>query len=297
MAEIDDIIANSDSELSAFVDKTERRLLTAIKDLENKIIDAVKDGFPEGGKQLALADAQALHKELLQIVETEFNYKISAITSEYDSIADIIEKQLTDSGIDYKFSSVDRKLVSDLESIIENKFARFGADAADKIAQGLYANAAGVTSFSGMVDVIKGALTGLESAAGTPLASYAKTYASDSIMQMYSAVNLRLAGKAGLTEFLYSGNVSKNTRPFCAARTGRVFTKEQIDKWNSYSWKGKSCDVWICRGGYNCRHHLTPVRKEWIDNGNVTTGNYFDENPKELTPELKKAIELEKARL
>jgi len=174
---------------------------------------------------------------------------------------------------------------------------QFADEAVNQIAQGLYNNVAGATSFSAFVDTIKTALTGLETSGGVPLSSYASRYAQDSVMNFYQSMNLNLARKAKLTEFMYYGAVSKNTRPFCMARVGKTFTKAQIDKWNSFSWKGKSCDVWICRGGYNCQHHLMPVKTEWLDSGDLKVANYFDENPDELTDSIKSEYNKELKRL
>lgn len=297
MPDINDIFDNATTELADFADKTESRILKAIKALENKIIDAVKDGFPEAGKQLTLKAATDLHKQLIEIVQTDFAYNVQAITAEYEAIQGIIEEQFALAGVEFQAASVDRALISQLESVIENNFMQFADDAVNTIAQGLYNNVAGATSFSAFVDTIKTALTGLETAGGVPLSSYAGRYAQDSVMNFYQSMNLNLARKAKLTKFLYYGNVSKNTRPFCIARVGKTFTKEEIDKWNSYSWKGKSCDVWMCRGGYNCRHHLMPVKSEWLEDGDLKVGNYFDENPDEMPDSLKSEVNKELKRL
>jgi hypothetical protein len=297
MPDINDIFDNAQVELSDFADKTERRMLKAIKALEEKIIDIMKDGFPENGKQLTLKAATDLQKQLVEIVQTDFAYNVQTITSEYEAIQGIIQKQFELAGLEVEFASVDKALVNQLESVIENNFMHLADEATEQIAQGLYNNVAGATSFSDFVDTIKTALTGLETTGGVPLSSYAGRYAQDSVMNFYQTMNLNLARRAKLTKFLYYGNVSKTTRAFCIARVGKTFTKEQIDKWNSYSWKGKSCDVWICRGGYNCRHHLMPVKTEWLDDGDLEVGNYFDENPDEYPDALKAEVSKELKKL
>jgi hypothetical protein len=71
--------------------------------------------------------------------------------------------------------------------------------------------------------------------------------------------------------YLYQGTIIADTRPFCEARSGRFFTKEEVQKWpNLKGWQGRmagtnSSTIFIYRGGYNCRHQLWPVAKEQYD--------------------------------
>ena len=82
-------------------------------------------------------------------------------------------------------------------------------------------------------------------------------------MNFHQEVQLFKAEDAGMDSFLYIGDIIATTRDFCRRRVGRVYTKAQIESWN-FPWAGKSGPALTHRGGYNCRHHWQPVRKEWL---------------------------------
>lgn len=65
------------------------------------------------------------------------------------------------------------------------------------------------------------------------------------------------------TPFLYMGPADKKTRPFCRARVGKAFTREQIDAMDN----GQIDNVFLTGGGYNCRHTWVEISKfsELID--------------------------------
>lgn len=75
------------------------------------------------------------------------------------------------------------------------------------------------------------------------------------------------ADELDLAYAIYSGTEIKTTRPFCERRINNVYTREEIDKWNSQSWKGKrpNVPVEVQCGGYNCRHHLSYITSELAD--------------------------------
>lgn len=67
-----------------------------------------------------------------------------------------------------------------------------------------------------------------------------------------------------LDHALYSGTIKNNTRPFCRARVGRIYTVEEVNKWNSLDWKGKipGADTKSVAGGFRCRHSFNWITKE-----------------------------------
>lgn len=67
-----------------------------------------------------------------------------------------------------------------------------------------------------------------------------------------------------LNHFLYAGTTIATSRPFCQARAGRAFTREEVEGWAGQSWSGAipgttAQTIFIYRGGYRCRHQLHPV--------------------------------------
>lgn len=64
-----------------------------------------------------------------------------------------------------------------------------------------------------------------------------------------------------LKHYIFSGTLKDNSRGFCAARLNRIYTEDEINKWQGLSWQGKieGASVWDVLGGYNCRHVLSAV--------------------------------------
>jgi len=107
---------------------------------------------------------------------------------------------------------------------------------------------------------------------GTPerqarLARYVKQVSNDAIEQFNRKYIETMTADLDVGYWLYAGTVIKDSRPFCVARTGRVFTTKQVKSWASLSWSGKipatdKATIISYLGGYNCRHRLLPVSKE-----------------------------------
>lgn len=75
---------------------------------------------------------------------------------------------------------------------------------------------------------------------------------------------LLYADKLKVEYFMYSGTIKDNTRDFCRERVNRIYTKKEIQRWNSLNWKGKikGSDVFTTLGGYSCRHTLHAMSEE-----------------------------------
>jgi hypothetical protein len=78
--------------------------------------------------------------------------------------------------------------------------------------------------------------------------------------------------------FLYIGPIDRRCRNFCLAHVGRVVTRETIDALSN----GQLPNVFLTRGGYNCRHLWHPVREP----GLVALAN----TRRYAAPELKSAV-------
>ena len=101
-----------------------------------------------------------------------------------------------------------------------------------------------------------------------PQSGFAMTYYSRFTRDMYfqfdRATAFALAKENGLNHAIYAGTLKDNTREFCEDRLNRVYTSEEIAKWNNKEWKGKHrlVPVEFACGGYNCRHTLNYISKE-----------------------------------
>jgi hypothetical protein len=99
------------------------------------------------------------------------------------------------------------------------------------------------------------------------LTRYVSQVANDSIRQFNRNYTKAISDDLNLLAYYYKGTKIKDTRPFCTARTGRYFKKEEVEKWASLNWQGKnpsttSQTIFIYCGGFNCRHDLAPVSED-----------------------------------
>jgi hypothetical protein len=103
------------------------------------------------------------------------------------------------------------------------------------------------------------------------LERYIKQTTNDSVMTFNAEYIQTIADDLDVQYYLYQGTLIQDSRPFCVARSGRFFTKEEVQAWpNLKGWQGRmagtnSSTIFIYRGGYNCRHQLWPVAKEQYD--------------------------------
>lgn len=79
---------------------------------------------------------------------------------------------------------------------------------------------------------------------------YAKTYAETSLAIYDSAINALSYPQEDGAHYIYVGPLDDLTRPFCRERVGRIFTVAEIRNMDN----GQLPDVFLTRGGYNCRH-------------------------------------------
>lgn len=100
---------------------------------------------------------------------------------------------------------------------------------------------------------------------------YIKQTTNDAVMTFNAEYIQTIADDLDVEYYLYAGTIIEDTRSFCQARTGRYFTKGEVENWaNLKGWQGRmsgtnSSTIFIYRGGYNCRHQLWPVSKEQYD--------------------------------
>jgi hypothetical protein len=87
---------------------------------------------------------------------------------------------------------------------------------------------------------------------------YGETTLRTALAGMNRSMTLSKSEELGLELFVYLGPDDDITRPFCEARVGQVFTRQEIDEWDN----GQGLDAAIYCGGYNCRHQLSPISEE-----------------------------------
>lgn len=242
------------------------RLERSLRELERRIIEeAAKLGA--GQKSFGLTQAQKLHGQLTKLFKDTYGEEVQDHVRGFKKVAAMAKKyyepfpEVTDS-----FASLDKEYLKALEQQTVSTLAAFGQEAQNRIAQALYNSAVAGRPFGRLMADIEGALTGHVDVRGRPLSQYAGTHAQDSLMETYAAAHQQTAQQAGLTSYLYFGTAVGDSRPFCLARMGKVFTSEEVQGWESLDWAGKKPGpILLVRGGWNCRHQLLPVEPEWID--------------------------------
>jgi hypothetical protein len=126
--------------------------------------------------------------------------------------------------------------------------------------------------------MLRDKITGTEEYAGGMERQFQR-YAYDLYQQYDAAYNLTLGNEFGFTYFVYQGGLIEDSRDFCAAHNGKVWSKEETETWSTWTpaqgeypagyivkQKDQSAvpsylgypgyDPMIDRGGYNCRHFL-----------------------------------------
>lgn len=120
------------------------------------------------------------------------------------------------------------------------------------------------------------------------LSRHVDQVATDATNQYVATYYEVIGSDLGLEFYLYEGSKKDTTRQFCQERYGKYFHKKEVQAWGNLSnWAGRipttnSANIFIYRGGYNCRHQPIPVStiivpKDVIER-NIKNGNY---KPKE----------------
>ena len=92
-----------------------------------------------------------------------------------------------------------------------------------------------------------------------------KQIATDAMGQFMRTYMKQASDRLKLDWYRYAGGLVKDTRDFCRARDGKYFHRSEIEKWPELTWDGKvkgtnSATIYSYLGGWNCLHHLTPVK-------------------------------------
>ncbi len=241
----------------------------SIRKLQNDILDALTglnmtNGVIDQGA-VNFAKAQQIHTQLNNLFEKDFNAKTKIMVNDFRKAAPQVKSNFATLGEVASFTGVDNDMMRTLRDGYYQDYLAIGNQAKDKVARAMYSNVIGNGRFSSLVTEIRAALLGSAavSATGRPLAQYARLYARDMIMNYHNNVMLMKADDLDMNYYKYIGSIMSRSRKFCIQRVNRTFSKKEIQSW-TYRWAGKSGPALTYRGGYNCRHHWQPVRKDWL---------------------------------
>lgn len=255
--------------LNSRINRDIRRMQTAVTELEEKIVsEARKLQTTSAGRlvgpRVNLKLAQKMHTAMSVQFEELYGREITRHVRGYEDVANWVLDNFNDLDVAADFTDIDRTMIQQLtqQNVIE--FTTLGNQARDRIAQSMYNSIAAQAPREELVNMISAALTGKLSTRGRPLSQYAELYANDAIMNFYNSVHLEKGRQLGMNWFLYTGTIMANTRDFCRKRVGKVYSEAQINSW-THNWSGKRGNALIYRGGWNCRHHWQPVKKDWVE--------------------------------
>lgn len=89
------------------------------------------------------------------------------------------------------------------------------------------------------------------------LQQYHRNYVYDTFSQVDRTQSKIIADKLKMNRYaIYEGGLIKTSRPFCRERNGKVFTEEEISKFDPPTAKPPNYNPFTDLGGYACRHHL-----------------------------------------
>lgn len=112
---------------------------------------------------------------------------------------------------------------------------------------------------------------------------YASQISWDGMQQYNRSYNMTFAKNFKKEWFRYSSGLVRDSRRYCKRRQGRYFHAKEIEDSASERWAGKipatnSSSIFRYCGGYNCKHHYTPVLIDIVPQSvidrNIRNGNY-----------------------
>lgn len=266
--QINQAASNSDRWLKARQAKHIRMVEESIKKLQADILSSLdilkRDTSGKiRGLSVNLGNAQKIHAKINQLYEKDFSKEMLKVINDFKKNKALVKSSFSTIGESAKFTDIDETMMRVLRDGNYQQYLALGKASQDKVTKEIYNSVIAGGTQAELATTIKGALMGITSVVGTPLANYARLYARDMIMNYHNDVILTKGEQLGMTHYKYMGTLMATSRDFCKRRVGLTYTKIQIQSWK-YKWKGKSGPAWTNRGGYNCRHHWQPVRPEWL---------------------------------
>jgi len=301
MPDFGDVIKSAektDKFLESSIKYHKSRLQEAIRTLEKNIIDMSSDFKTTDGSLLGprvnMKQAQKIHSKLTGMFDETYGKEVREVSKGFTQSANYIKRSFKDLDVAMDFTSVDKDMIKTLKKNTWGSFQQFGLQTQQRLVDNMYSSIVGKQSFSNLVDGFSAALTGHRDKRGKSMSSYADLYAHDAIMDFHNTVHIKKAEDLGFKYFLYYGNAMGTTRDFCRQRVMKVFSKEEIESWD-FKWGGKSGPAMTNRGGYNCRHHWRPVRKNWVDEDKLS--DMAKEGGEELKTAEKVVVKAKKVKM
>jgi hypothetical protein len=272
-------------------EKNQEKIIKAIEALQAKLESQMESALPEVFKQLSnevidlvselSLDPDDRAKNLIEIIALKrkigdalvnnplYQTQVQAITEGFKELANLSDDFMSTILDDYSRKQDLYKAI--LKANVEiTKDALLGAGVRTNfevaIRELLKANIAGVGDKRDLRKVLTQFIQGTE--AEKPfLQRYITQVTNDSVMTFNREYLNTISEDLDIEYYVYSGTIIGDSRPFCVARAGRSYTKEQVKSWGKLGpWQGKifgtnEVTIFSYCGGYNCRHTIWPQSK------------------------------------
>lgn len=242
----------TDLEIERFVSRLEKflgqNIVSILEGIKTGSANALNSAQILGGIRQSLIDAGLSSQ--LQALDRIYGVQLRSITELYSGVADA-SSVIADA--DFK---VVESLIKLDTKILEGEILK----TADQVAATVMRQVIGGQPLDAQEigsNYSEGMRRELQSELNTTVAGY------------HRSVTQAKAREFNVEYFVYIGPNDGITRPFCAARINKIYTRAQIAKWDN----GSRLDAAIYGGGYNCRHDLVPLSKERAEE-RVSQGAY-----------------------
>jgi hypothetical protein len=260
----------------AIESRMDKALPKVFERLSNQVIDLASNlSLDPDDRAKTIKELIKLKKDISDTIVNNSLYQnqVKEVVSGYEMLADLSNQFITIAIGSFKPKTELYQAI--LQANIETtKNALLGAGIRDNfgnaIQEVLKDNIAGIGTRSQLNETLRKFIEGTPEQAPF-LNRYIKQTTNDAVMTFNSEYIQTISEDLGVEYYLYAGTLIEDSRPFCEARSGRYFTKEEVQKWASLkNWQGRmagtnSSTIFTYRGGYNCRHQLWPVAKEQYD--------------------------------
>ena len=277
-------------------EKNQEKIIAAIEALQAKLEADMESALPEVFKQLSnevidlvselSLDPEDRAKNLLEIIalkrkigdalvnNTLYQSQVVAITEGFKELANLSDDFMSTILDDYSRKQDLYKAI--LKANVDlTKDALLGAGVKgnfeNAIRELLKANISGVGNKRELRSILTQFIEGSESEKPF-LQRYITQVTNDSVMTFNREYLNTVSEDLDIQYYVYSGTIIRDSRPFCVARAGRSYTKEQVKSWGKLGdWQGKipgtnEKTIFTYCGGYNCRHTIWPQTKVNYDN-------------------------------
>jgi hypothetical protein len=125
----------------------------------------------------------------------------------------------------------------------------------DEIKNSMFKSIVSQKGYQATKSALKDYIVGNKEQTGA-LQKYYRNFVYDTFNQVDRTQQKMFADKLKMTYAIFEGGLIKTSRAFCKARNGKVFSSEEIEKFDPKEAKPPNYNPFTDLGGYGCRHHL-----------------------------------------